>query len=91
MPRSQTAGEPMQFLQAVNWLQTSLPRLVEVVESLRVLARGAHRGNSTPDQASHVELGDRGASMEAHAGGCVEQCAGPGGQARRFVVPQERV
>ena len=27
----------MQFLQVVNWLRTSLPRLVEVVEPLRVL------------------------------------------------------
>ena len=37
MRRSQTAGELMQFLQAVNWLRTFLPRLAEVVESLRVL------------------------------------------------------
>ena len=29
-----TAGELMQFLQAVNWWRTSLPRLAEVVELL---------------------------------------------------------
>ena len=33
----QAAGELMQLLQAVNWLQTSLTRLAEVIESLRVL------------------------------------------------------
>ena len=32
----QTASELMQFLQAANWLRTSLPRMVEVVEPLRV-------------------------------------------------------
>ena len=37
MHRPQTAGELMQFLQAVNWLRTSLPRLEEVVKPLRVL------------------------------------------------------
>ena len=37
MRRPQTAGELMQVLQAVNWLRTPLPRLVEVVEFLRVL------------------------------------------------------
>ena len=37
MRRPQTAGELMQFLQAVNWLRASLPRLAEVVEPLRVL------------------------------------------------------
>ena len=31
MRRPQTAGELMQFLQAVNWFVMSLPRLVEVV------------------------------------------------------------
>ena len=37
MRRPQTAGGLMQFLQAVNWMRTSLPRLAEVVGSLRVL------------------------------------------------------
>ena len=37
MRRPQTADDLMQFLQAVNWLRTSLPRLAEVVEPLRVL------------------------------------------------------
>ena len=37
MHRPQTAGELMQLLQAVNWLRTSLPRLAEVVEPVRVL------------------------------------------------------
>ena len=32
----QTASELMQFLQAANWLRTSLPLMVEVVEPLRV-------------------------------------------------------
>ena len=37
MRRPQTPGELMQFLQAVNWFRTSLPRLAEVVEPFRVL------------------------------------------------------
>ncbi|CAN0065761.1 unnamed protein product [Sphacelaria rigidula] len=45
MRRPQTAGELMQFLQAVNWLRTSLPRLAEVVEPLRVLLKGHMVGN----------------------------------------------
>ena len=36
MRRHQTASELMQFLQAANWLRTSLPRMAEVVEPLRV-------------------------------------------------------
>ena len=36
MRRPETAGELMQFLQAVNWLRTSLPRMAEVVWPLRV-------------------------------------------------------
>ena len=36
MCRPQTASELMQFLQAANWLRTSLPRMAEVVEPLRV-------------------------------------------------------
>lgn len=36
MRRPETAGELMQFLQAVNWLRTSLPRIAEVVWPLRV-------------------------------------------------------
>ena len=37
MRRPQTVGELMQFLQAVKWLRTSLPRLAEIVEPLRAL------------------------------------------------------
>ena len=37
MRRPQTASELMQFLQAANWLRTSLPRMAEVVEPLRCL------------------------------------------------------
>ena len=36
MMRPETAGELMQFLQAVDWLRTSLPRIAEVVWPLRV-------------------------------------------------------
>ena len=36
MRRPQTASELMQFLQAANWLRTSLPRMAEVAEPLRV-------------------------------------------------------
>ncbi|MEP0580138.1 MAG: reverse transcriptase domain-containing protein [Marinobacter sp.] len=35
MRRPENAGELMQFLQAVNWLRTSLPRLAETVAPLR--------------------------------------------------------
>ena len=37
MRRPQTAGELINFIQAVNRLRTSLPRLAEFVEPLRVL------------------------------------------------------
>ena len=37
--RPQTAGDLMQFFQAVNWLRTVLPRLAEIVEPLRVLLK----------------------------------------------------
>ena len=48
MRRPETAAELMQFLQAVNWLRTSLPRMAEVVYPLRVflekhLAGAKHR------------------------------------------------
>lgn len=33
--RPETAGELMQFLQPVNWLRTSLPRMAEIVAPLR--------------------------------------------------------
>ena len=36
MRRLETAGQLMQFSQAVNWLRTSLPRMAEVVYPLRV-------------------------------------------------------
>ena len=36
MRRPETAAELMQFLQAVNWLRTSLPRMAEVVYPLHV-------------------------------------------------------
>ena len=36
MRRPETAGELMQFLQAVDWLRTSLPRMAEVVYPLHV-------------------------------------------------------
>ena len=36
MRRPQTASELTQLLQAANWLRTSLPRMAEVVEPLRV-------------------------------------------------------
>ena len=36
MRRPQTASELMQFVQAANWPRTSLPRMAEVVEPLRV-------------------------------------------------------
>ena len=37
MRRPQTACELIEFLKTVDWLRTSLPRLAEVVEPLRVL------------------------------------------------------
>ena len=36
MRRPETAAELMQFLQAMNWLRTSMPRLAEVVATLRL-------------------------------------------------------
>ena len=37
MRRPHTAGKLMQFLQAINWLRTSFPRLGEVAKPLQVL------------------------------------------------------
>ena len=36
MRRPETAAELMQFLQVMNWLRTSLPRMAEVVAPLRL-------------------------------------------------------
>ena len=36
MRRPETAAELMQFLQAMNWLRTSLPRMADVVAPLRL-------------------------------------------------------
>ena len=36
MRRPETAAELMQFLQAMNWLRTSLPRMAAVVAFLRL-------------------------------------------------------
>ena len=36
MRRPETAAELMQFLQDMNWLRTSLPRVAEVVAPLRL-------------------------------------------------------
>ena len=46
MRRPENAGELMQFLQAVNWLRTSLPRLAGVVEPLRVFLEELMTGAS---------------------------------------------
>ena len=54
MRRPQVAGELMRFLQAVNWLRTSLSRLSEVVEPLRVLLEDHMRG--IPRQTKRVAL-----------------------------------
>ena len=35
--RSETAGDLMQFIQAINWMPTSLPELVELEAPLRRL------------------------------------------------------
>ena len=48
-------------------------------------------GNLTPDQTSRIKSADRGGSMEARAGDCVEQYTGCGGQPRRFGVSEGRV
>ena len=44
--RPQTASELIQFLQAANWLRTSLPRMAEVVEPLRVFSEQLMAGAS---------------------------------------------
>ena len=36
MRRPETAAELIQFLQAMNWLRTSLPRMAQVVDPLRL-------------------------------------------------------
>ena len=46
MRRPQTASELMQFLSAANWLRTSLPRMAEVVEPLRVFLEQLMAGAS---------------------------------------------
>eukprot|EP00903_Cladosiphon_okamuranus_P017345 g15980.t1 len=53
--RPETAGELMQFLQAVNWLRTSLPRMAEIVAPLRAFleAHLADNPNRTKRVASN--------------------------------------
>ena len=46
MRRLQTAGELMQFLQAVNWLRATLPQLAEVVEPMGGIHRRTKQGAS---------------------------------------------
>ena len=53
MCRPQTAGELMQILQAIHWLRTSLPRLPEVVEPLRVLLEEDMAGFNAGPSESH--------------------------------------
>eukprot|EP00903_Cladosiphon_okamuranus_P017435 g16059.t1 len=43
--RPETAGELMQFLQAINWLRTSLPRMAEIVAPLRDFLETHMAGN----------------------------------------------
>ena len=40
MRRPETAGELTQFLQAINWMRTSLPELAELGAPLRGLLEG---------------------------------------------------
>ena len=47
MCRPQTARELMQFFQTANWLRTSLPRMAEVVEPLRVFLEQVMAGASS--------------------------------------------
>ena len=88
MRRPQTAGELVQFLQAVNWLRTSLSRLAEVVEPLRVVLE-EHMGNI--QRRTKRVASNRAIAEEARADGCVEQCSGPGGQRRSFVASDGQV
>ena len=46
MRRPQTASELMRFLTAANWLRTSLPRMAEMVEPLRVFLEQLMAGAS---------------------------------------------
>ncbi|CAB1109830.1 unnamed protein product [Ectocarpus sp. CCAP 1310/34] len=50
--RPETAGELMQFLQAVNWLRTSLPRMSEIVAPLREFLELHMAGN--PNRTKRV-------------------------------------
>ena len=50
--RPETAGELMHFLQAVNWLRTSLPRMAEIVAPLRDLLEALLVGN--PNRTKRV-------------------------------------
>ena len=56
MRRPQTVGKLIQFLQAVNWLRTSLPRLAAVVEPLRVLLEG-HMGGILAGSSESRRIG----------------------------------
>ncbi|CAN0398793.1 unnamed protein product, partial [Scytosiphon promiscuus] len=52
MRRPETAVELMQFLQAMNWLRTSLPRMAQVVEPLRLFLEELMAG--APRRTKHV-------------------------------------
>ena len=86
MRRPETAGELMQFLWAVNWLRTSLPRLAEVVEPLRVLLK-EHMGKiqrRTKRVASNRAIAEEAWTLERVS-------AWSTAQRRRFVAPEGRV
>ena len=59
----ESAGELMQFLQAVNWLCTSLPRLVKVVWPLHMFLEehtaGAKRRTKRVASNRAISAGDR--------------------------------
>ena len=62
MRRPETAGELMQFLQAVNWLRTYLPPMAEVVYPLRVFLEehlaGAKRRTKRVASNRAISAGD---------------------------------
>ena len=90
MRRPQTASELMQFFQAANWLRTSLPRMAEVVEPLRVFLEQLMAGVRVERSGWRAIVSSR---RRVDGGACkgMACCAGFGGASGAALSSSSRV
>ena len=91
MSRPETAAELMLFLQAMNWLRTSLPRIADVVAPLRLfleelMAGAARRTKRVAKKTRYSSRRVDGRQVEG-LGGRAQSC----GACRYLVPPSSRL